>query len=362
MLSVLTAATDAGGANAVIPVLQWLLKKGHARPVCVEHGQLASALRDLDLPVGRVPLVGVRTSVAQLRNAAHKILANYRPDVVIVGTSWGNTIDKELVYAANEHRIPTLAVLDMWSYYRERFASSNGRLDYLPLVVCVMDQVAKKEAVISGIPAGRIRITGNPHFDEIRKKATSDRIRREAQDLRSKWLGERKKIISFASEAIARHFPRRSPRFRGYTEKEVLKDLFEVRGDASLVVKLHPQNKMKDVDFLKNRNNVIYVRRGSFFTCLSASDVVVGMTSMALLEASYFGKPAISYQPHLVRPDSYIGNRLGITWPVYDKLSLRSALDRARPTNPPRRLSKLANGNSAERIGKCVISLAGGNA
>lgn len=48
------------------------------------------------------------------------------------------------------------------------------------------------------------------------------------------------------------------------------------------------------------------------WACVLAADLLVGMTSMLLLEGTIAGRPAISYQPAQGRAVPFVGSQMGI--------------------------------------------------
>lgn len=356
MPKILAAARDVGGANAIVPVLTHLALRRDCSVACVGYGQSETIFAREHLNAVPASAYGeVGKTSAELYDLAEHIIEHESPDAVLVGTSWGVSLDKELVAAANARDVFTMAVLDTWSYYRERFISLDDlRLRYLPRLIAVMDETARAEATAAGVPADRLVITGQPHFDEVVVQLSSESIRQAAAKWRERWSAGAECLVLFASEAIARDFPPGSLWYRGYTEREALAGLLSVRGDAALVIKLHPQNALSDVSLPDGTERVWLAQDEPALECIVAADLVVGMTSMMLLEAAFAGKPAISYQPGAVGTDQFVGNKWGITQAVYSREMLRAALAERRV--PPReRLQALADGHAAERVAQNLL-------
>jgi len=133
-LSVDSVLGDVGGAEAVVPVLEVLHRRGALRQVWA--GPLAAAtLERAGLPF------------QPLRGDPHDRLAGGRATLLLTGTSWGDE-PVELAYleAARTLGIPSVSVIDFWSNYVARFMGLQGEL-VLPDRIAVPDQVALLEAV-----------------------------------------------------------------------------------------------------------------------------------------------------------------------------------------------------------------------
>lgn len=339
MKRILVCASDAGGANALVPVLE-RLEAGLGRPPAVAG---EGAGRRVFRWAGR----------RVLRGEADALLDRVRPDVVLTGTSWGDTLDKRLVGAARGRGVFTVSVVDMWSYYRERFSTpGSAALDRLPSLIAVMDARARREAVAAGIPADRLVVTGQPHLEAVARRGRSPAVARAARRWRQRWARRGRRLVLFASEAVARDFSPGGPRDRGYTEKRVLRELLSACGEAfDVVVKMHPQNTLRDVF---QKGPVAFVKNVPPDVCVEAVDVVVGMTSMLLLEAALMGKPTISFQPGLTGKDFFVGNRVGLTRAVGDSRALGKILGSIRPSTRAK-TKPFRNTGAARRLARLVI-------
>lgn len=359
-MKVLATAKDAGGANAIVPVLTRLLHVG-AEVRAVAYEQSSGIFLRNGLPAKPVEDYGFPNGFpsSDLPQLAGRIISTEDPDVILVGTSWGYSLDKELVAEGNRRGLPTVAVLDMWSYYRERCSRpTEAELSCLPSRLAVMDELAREEAVAAGIPEDRIAITGQPYLDRLHQEGVSETAQREGDRLRAEW-GRGRPVVLFVSEVIGQDFPLGSPWYRGYTELDALAALAKamplVTTALSLAIKLHPQQESGP--FHLDRSTAALaptvVRDVDSHSCVAAADVLVGMTSTLLIEAAMAGKPALSFQPNLIGPDHFIGNRRGWTRGVYEAdglaAALREALERSwkSPTHP---ISPWCDGRSTERV------------
>lgn len=109
-----------------------------------------------------------------------KVLEQVSPNLALTGTSAqegkaNDIVEHTTTRAARKLDIASLAVLDIWQAYSQRFSDerTSQRLDILPTHIAVMDQLAYDEMVAEGFPKEVLVITGNPHFDNLFAKAQS---------------------------------------------------------------------------------------------------------------------------------------------------------------------------------------------
>ena len=366
-LQVLAAAHDTGGANALLPVVRKL--RAHAAVRAVACAQAA-------LVWERAGLAHQRTSMDSSEDL-NRFLAEEEPDALLLGTSWGQTLDKRLLRMGEERGIPSVAVVDSWMHYRERFFNAEvGRL-CLPTKIAVPDQRAAAEARIAGLPQDRLEITGHPHLSEVTSAFQSHALQAQAHALRRRWLAGRREgpVVLFVSEAFSQYNVAGSAYYFGYTEVEALEGLVEaverLEADGSdpirLVVKLHPRQFDEPISRgpAASRRDMVVVGQESPWACLLAADVIVGMSSMLLLEAALAGKPVISFRP--MRPteaSTFMGTEIGL---IEAAMSVPELIGRLTPYMEPARLGAAAPSlerlsfirtDAAERIAKLVLDAA----
>jgi hypothetical protein len=160
----------------------------------------------------------------------------------------------------------------------------------------MMDKLAKKEAIQSGVPPEIIRILGHPGLDKYidypRQVPCSDK--------------NQKKIL-FLSQPLSVLYGESL----GYTEQRAFADcrlLLGTQDNCILQVKFHP----KDETSFRLRYADMAVE-GDLMDIIPEYDLVIGMNTMGLLHTVLMGVPAISYQPNLQAPDQCITNKLGLT-------------------------------------------------
>ena len=299
---VVTACGDPGGANALAPVLEQLASDGRVELRNFAYRQGAGILAARNLAFHPIPSQAPADWCAdQLRDlGAHAVLT---------ATSFNaEEHEKQFIAAAARLGLPSIAVLDFWSSYGSRFADAQGRLRYVPDRIAAMDDTARQGLIEAGIAAERIAVTGHPGFDAIAaRRAAFSQAERQALR-RDMGADERGVLVLFASQPLGQLYgtDASSPGFRGFDEKAMLDAVVPAlerfaaaRGVAlTLIIRPHPR---EETDAYAARHSpTIRIRvskHGDARACAMAADLVLGMTTMLLVEACHLGVPVISLQP-----------------------------------------------------------------
>ncbi len=291
MTKILFSANDAGGGNAIFPVIKALSKNKQFEAMCIAAGPAKSIFQKEKIKF----IDADKLSDAKL----FKISGNFDPAVFISGTDFGFTVDKKLLLFFKHKKIKTIAILDFWVNYRDRFSEKNGDFKYLPDIVCVMDKRAKKEMVDEGFDPSKLIVTGNPYFDYFSQKIKKNK--------------EKKNKILFISQPYSE-----IKNNLGYDEFVVLNDLVgalnELNCSYSLILRPHPREGVaKFKGYSKGNNNVKIDNKTSIEKLISDCGLIIGMNSMVLFQAAIYGKRVISYQPDLGSKDALPSNGYGLS-------------------------------------------------
>jgi len=283
----LFTANDPGGANAIVPVVEKLLSNGE---MCT--GFLTGPAKAIFERAHISFVDGEQLKEGELQS----LVNDFKPDCILAGTSAGNSIDKNIrsIFPG----IPSVYVLDFWSNYAIRFSREGDDLAHLPTIVCVMDELAKKEMMGDGIPEDRIRITGNPYMERFTIGISTDR--------------ENESEILFISQPIrevegGRH---------GFDQYTVLASVSaavrKLPERFHLLIRLHPKDDRNLFhEYLGDR--VSLAQGASLEDDLARAGLVIGMYSPVLIQAAAAGKRVVSYEPGLLGVDPLPTNRLGLT-------------------------------------------------
>ena len=239
-----------------------------------------------------------------------ELMSTYSPDVVVCGTSAGLDIQKKAIEIASSLSLKTVAFVNQWSLYRERFYHDDKA--YLPDYIFLIDEIMKSEMISFGFDESLLVVSGNPFFDQLKPLPEGDKIIFISQRL---------------SEIADDNYP-------GYNEFEALEDITCVLielGIKRLVVRPHPLAKRSKFDEIAQKyvgEVLISIdTQSDIDAVLADSKLLIGMTSMVLFQAALSKKPVISYQPHVSpKKDRSILQKLGISSTVRTKEGLKERI------------------------------------
>ena len=331
-MRVLFSAQDPGGTNALIPIFKKIYKNHQVQFFGAEHA--------IDiLKKNRLPYLDC---TALIKKTIEKKFTDFRPQVVVVGTSSrSDSIEKIATSWAKGRGIATISIIDSWSNYALRFSSAadNQDLKYLTDVVCVVDSRMKRECVAEGLPPQMIKITGSPYLYESLGKI--------------KIKGEKKQVL-FLSQPLSLPPYNRFP----FDEYTIMRDLLNYRHLDKLgkiIIKPHPKEDKKRFAKLASSSNSIAVadKGKDVYKLISSARLIIGMNSITLLEAALAGKSVISYQPGISKNDDVLnrGNIKNIH-SVYRVKDLYNLLDTYLAVNKMR--SKPLKQKSADPVAAII--------
>lgn len=374
---VLVAAQDPGGAQAVAPVARHLVEDGYVELAAAGAGWAGPVFQRWSLPMlPPVDLGAVRPEWSALAEAASRTLAVFPPQLVLLGTSWGPSLEKTLINAARNTGIPSIGVLDSWMHYVERFSGPGPRerLALMPDYVAVMDEMARNEMVALGFAPDRLVVTGQPAFDRLSRPAQDGDPAKVKEDVLARaGAAPGAALVVFVSEPITAVFgpDPLAPAHPGYDERQVLADVaaaveairMKHRRDVVLVVKAHPKD-----DAAALRAAVAPLPGAAVLQdeeparLVAAADAVVGMSSILLVEAHLLGRPVVSYQPGLRGRDPFVLTRGGALKRIDRVTDLEAALAAALAGEAPAQGAPgflLPPGGAAARVAALVYRVLG---
>lgn len=342
-IKALFVSHNPGGFNAILPVYLELKKNRDFKVLCIFEKEAKS--------VNRVKSIEFTDSHKINLENLRRHLKKEEFDVLVAGTSQGNTIDKKAIMMARKLKIPSIAIVDFWSNYKMRFSDPNSEnLRYLPNFIFVMDDYCKREMAREGFNPQSIFVTGNPYFDDLKER-----------------MGNLKKINGKYILFFCQPFTEIEEISWGFDEIEVFEDLVEtfekLNINKKIVIKMHPRSKhLKKFDTIMkdSKLDIIIDNKTSSEKLIKNSFLVTGMNSIALMEAALAGKKVLSYQPNLNKKDPLISNKMGLTKAVYKKKQLLKIIKKLVKSKPPKISSpklKCFEGKSTDRVIKEIYKI-----
>lgn len=330
---VVSACGDPGGAGALAPVLERLIIDGRVSLAAYAYRQALDILGRRGLAPRAVPNgADAEWFDSELRSC--------RTAMVLVATSHnGQNYEKMFLAAARRFSAPSMAVLDFWANYRIRFSDTEGRLLYVPDRIAVMDEEARRGLIADGLPEEAIYVTGHPGFDTLAQQREQFTLQVRNAIRSTNGVGAKDIQVLFASQPLRELYgaDESDPGALGFQEQSVLDDVIEalegisLRAETGLTLVIRPHPR-EEVEAYQNRHSnairIVVSKDGDGREIAMASDVVVGMNSMLLVEACYLGCPVVSVQPGLLGPDALPTNAHGLSEAVYRREEIAPVLER----------------------------------
>jgi len=331
---ILAFAREVGGASAIAPVCQAMLQENWELLFLAKDKGL-DFLKNQNLDCIDFPSF----DVDHLNRLIDRKFQS-SPNLIFTSATSLPTLDMTERYLwkwGRENEILTVGVLDQWQNYGLRFSGpgSNERLAYLPDYILVMDELAKDEMIKEGIPEELIVITGQPAFDKIieEHKILSSQINKIKNKLQ---ISDNFTVITFVAESLKKDFGDRL----GYDEQstlgflgDVLDEICERNKDLQIyfIIKLHPENKYEEFEWALSRwsslKKQIIEKELSSCEVIEISDLVVGMTSIMLVEAILVSKITVSLQINSLVDSQLVATKTGAVPFIKDKKIGRQILN-----------------------------------
>lgn len=222
-----------------------------------------------------------------------------KSDWVLCGTGWQTSFERQAIARARSLGMKTVAFLDHWVNYRERF--DEGGRSVLPDEIWVGDSDAERIARIL-FDQTPVLLKPNPYVEDLLDEIIGIQAANSASVTnRALYVCE-----PIADHALTRHG---DERYWGYTEHDALQfflsNIAAIGQPIDLItIRPHPSEK---IDKYRWVDGVIRLRVefGGNKTLLEEtldSDIVVGCESMAMVVGLLAGKRVISSIPPGGRP------------------------------------------------------------
>lgn len=245
---------------------------------------------------------------------------------LITGSALGNTLDKKIISWGKRKKLTSISIIEHWTFFKKRFYFNKK--NYYPDFIFVNDNYAKKLAIIDGLPPKKIFVSGNNYLKKIIKQKKESKIK----------IKNNKNILFISEPMIESHSSKILSKF-GYNEFNTLDLIIKNKPkDWGIVVKLHPREKM--TKYLKYINKVKFLRIKNHENIVQNFNIIIGMTSMLLLELGIYRNDIISLR--LKSSDAFIGGNLGLTKNITKEKHLIECFNK-KPKNNNKKFIKSIN-------------------
>lgn len=312
-----------------------------------------------------VTIYGVGVGAAHLRSRGHVVMPP--PDArdaaqlltcgmfkaLITGTSEDpNSPAFDLLREARASRIPTIGVVDASVNAQFRFrGTTQDPLAHAPEWLIVPDEATTLAFDSLGFPQSNICQVGNPARDWAKRRGRGIRSA-YMEDLNQKGRDCAAKRVVFVSERSDGLNPSQYMQSTAYTlagrgtsraRTMIVVEEFldgcarhqqQVGQHATLVLRLHPKQQRDDLGLLVEEFDEISTG-GDSLEMIATADVVVGMSSMLLLQAYDIGVPCLAILPRGEElswlPEVAAGRLPAATTRQEVQMHLQRLLDMPRP-------------------------------
>lgn len=354
---------DPGGANALAPVIALLRAEGRVSIQALAYLQAIHVWTERNLHPESLGDSLEDKDIQRLLDQAGVAL-------LLTSTSINPyEYEKRFLRIARTMGLPALSVLDFWSNYSERFSDLGGNLCYLPDRVAVMDEHARTEMLAKGFPEDCVVVTGHPALDSLEAfRASFGKVERN-EVRRALGVGAQELLVLFASQPptfVDNEEECDTPPWldRRKTISVLIQGLERISERLSrpvtLLIRPHPrENGEVYRQTVAKRIRVIIEKEGDSRSLALSADLVAGMNTMFLVEASHLGQPTLSIRLGLPEPDDFPPNRLKMTHPVYCEEALEEALMRLieKAHSPLAQVTQ--TGKASRNVAKLAYSMLG---
>jgi len=275
---ILVASHDAGGAE----VLSAYIKKNQEKYdfVIFVSGPAEQIFRrkNINFHVVSIDL-----------NDIYLLCGKYRSVQYLLASTGWSQFEALFLSCARKLKIKTIAYLDHWVNYKERFGYPN--LDWhnnVPDEIWVGDQYALTIAR-QNFPGYPIKLEPNCYFDEVHKAYKEIAISRNDQSIL---------ILAQPISEVQKKFTN-NVTICEFTILSQLLNFFVCHAkDDQLILRLHPsENREKYVRIIENYRHKIKISTNNLLEDIASSKIVIGINTMALITASICEKKAINFLP-----------------------------------------------------------------
>ena len=348
-LDIIFAVEDPGAANFILGMPEEL-KKYKFNSEIISFGYSQRFLSERNIRNNKFDDIG----------SIEMILEKFKFKVLIAGTQQNpNSQILSLINLCKSQDIITIGIVDMKADSNFRFSgNTNDPLYYAPEYLVVPDTWTLEEFSNLGFEKSNIFEMNHPNLKRIKDKAINY-PKEKIENKRISLLGNQAKdreIWLFAGEPSSDDY--RLQKDGTYTlfgrgkSKErihiVFEELLEIRNKIEikpfLILRMHPKNELNDYS-----NYINEIDKMSYdidpLEDILCSDLIIGSTTIFLMEAFYAGRPTLSIIPkkgeeewcpsalHGLTPFAYTRDQIESELKNYQRRSPKKALDLKKDNN-----------------------------
>jgi len=213
----------------------------------------------------------------------------------LCGTGWQSSLEYNAICQARSHGVHSIAFLDHWIHYSERFTRSEKQC--LPDEIWVGDTIAEHKAKVS-FPEISIKIIDNPYFQDIKNKLATMGTQININSDHNTVLYVCEPLREFA---LMQH---NDEYYWGYSEEDALKYFLSntdyiSKNISSIQIRPHPSESANKYENILHGCELPVTNGGlnSLIEEINNNDIIVGSESMAMVIGLLANKRVISCIP-----------------------------------------------------------------
>ncbi|MEO8207362.1 MAG: hypothetical protein ABI615_14385, partial [Chthoniobacterales bacterium] len=255
MHRILTICGDPGGAAAIAPVIRLLNTKEGIELINVAYHKASAVLE-----TNRI--AHVQADSGWTSDAVTSLFEKTQPDALLSATSCNDqNLEHLFLREARNRNIYSLAVLDFWSNYKQRF-EFDGDKYYFPDEIAVMDDFAKQEMIEEGFAGDSLIVTGQPALDSLQESRLTDTAAKRSSWCRQLGIDSSSMVVGFISQpSVGEYLASSEQEFSKHTILPLLvKSLVTLSKKYSeiitLVIRPHPRESEDSFSWIKETEGV----------------------------------------------------------------------------------------------------------
>lgn len=276
--------SDPGGAKAILALVKQLEQSG------LDHYNIIS-----DRAYDFFEDFGLHIEKINAETSLNLFISDHKPDCIITATSYTSQIELNAIAIGTRSGIKTYSFIDHWTGFKKRFSINNEQI--YPDEIWVIDSTANDIAIEEGLPASKLRVVGNPYYEFLKNWkpliSKSELLKKIGVSLNSH---SDSKIVLLVPEPLSNVGGIEKYGIDEYSFINMVSDSLKKHNNLVVLVKPHPNqdfNRLKETlnQHMTNPNIQLHIiKEVNMNSLLFYSDVVMGMFSNALIEASIFKK------------------------------------------------------------------------
>jgi hypothetical protein len=275
----------------------------------------------------------------------HRNISDFNPTKIITGTSENRkSLSLALIKYGQRMKIPTLGYVDSPANSEFRFSGTTGNPSaYLPDKILVADSVTHANFTKLGIGKNKIVVIGNPYYDWLIQEVDTNKKRYLIAN-KKKYFNlpdKNTKIITIVSEKSF-NYKMGDLKLNRYSDlvgrgtsnqrtniiiEEIIDYCKCLDPKPYLILRIHPKDEIKNYKKYFKELDRISANESPLKTIL-ASDVIIGLTTSLLVEATILGKRTLSVLINPEEANLLYGIQSGIVPCATSRKALRRALKR----------------------------------